>query len=92
MRTSTPLYNPDTAKQYQAGLRLDSAALAQAVAGPYALGWAPQISHITTSAATTNRRKTNPLLAATPESARKKNPFILPEVPSANLFGINIPR
>jgi hypothetical protein len=96
------MYNPDTAQQYQPGTTFGdpklgingiSLILGNGPGSGSALqtGWAPQIGHIKTNAATAKRR-TNPLLAAPIESVKKKNPFIISQVQSADLFGINIPR
>ena len=88
LQITQPLYNPATAEQFLPGQKLVNVLESPAL---LKTGWAPRIGHITTSAATAKRR-TNPLLAAAPSAtAKRKNPFVIPQTPSANLFGINIP-
>ena len=103
-----PAYNPDTAQQYQQGDTVyDNApgtfgAKLQQLISPGStpsgstpkleFGWAPKIGHITTTAATSKRRKTVNPLAAAPASTvgRKSNPFAIEQAPSADLFGLNL--
>lgn len=99
LATNTNLYDPTTAQQYTPGTALPGSNLLQSLLTPGGLnastgltpGWAPQIGHITTTAATSRKRKTNPLLAESPGALKRKNPFLASQTPSADLFGLNIP-
>jgi hypothetical protein len=100
-KLAQPAYDPFTARQLNPGDTVSApnsllSILEQKQGLPLSSslveGWAPRIGHITTTAATSKRRKTNPLLAAAPGvTGRKRNPFQVEQAPSADLFGLNIP-
>lgn len=99
LATNVPMYNPATAQQYAPNTALPGSNLLQSLLVPGGLnaatglktGWAPDLSNIQSNAATAKKRKTaNPFMAA-PTGLKSKNPFVISQTPSADLFGLNIP-